>query len=290
MFDNAVQFIIRAMSDQEDNLQHQQQLQVLLAALAEFLKGIVLELRPKFLMDGNSMMALMKCNVSDRFPRPVAQTIHRTIFSCILLSWRNVAHQEQPRRIALAEEYVRQISQPILVASASNLPEAITNLDIFQDILEFFVNENSFAKQILVQSLRPITEKTFCIFKTFHIQDIRVLERILSFFHSLLRTLQTQLSADVVKELILVFIERCKKAQAAAINAMVLNYLLKIFLNIIKQHTHSSFVLLADIVKLSVQEVAPILFSSPTDESLLHLYAVFDAILQVILRHLVAKI
>lgn len=179
--------------------------------------------------------------------------------------------------MGLADQYVRHIGRAVL--SFANGEACLGDLAIFQDILDFFAAENSFAKQILVQALRPITEKTFCIFKTFHIQDTSNLESVLAFFHSLLACLQTQLTVDEIKELVLVFIEHCK-AKTSATSNLVFNYLLRIFLNVVKQHTHSSFVLLPDLVKLSVDEVATMLFKSPSDESILHLYAVFDAILQ----------
>lgn len=279
VFDNAVQYLMHA-------IEHKHSIEgnkTLLAALAEFLKGIIVEFRPKVLMfEGKSIIQLMKCTSLVILDKRIAQTLYRTIFSCLLLSFRNASQQEQPKRILMAEEYVRLVGHEFLSGeqiAPGQHKDTLEILEIFEDILTFFSNENSFSKSILVQSLRPITEKTFCIFKNFTAfpESEKNLEQILRFFHALLRTLQTQLSIDVIKELILAFIENCKKCQC---QPLILNYLLKTFLNIVKQHTHSSFVLLSDIVKLSVEEVAPLLFQNPTDESVLHLYAVFDAILQ----------
>lgn len=63
VFDNAVHFILQRVHD-SGGIHVQRHL---LAALAEFLRGIVVELRQKFLMDGRSIVELMKADFNGKF-------------------------------------------------------------------------------------------------------------------------------------------------------------------------------------------------------------------------------
>lgn len=247
------------------------------------------------MMDGKSIHALMRIDLS-RFSNDTFTVIQTLIFSCLVLTWRNDTNQEQSRRIATLTDYVQSLGRVILTLgdnhSLSGHCDAITAeklfhaVAIFQTILDTFHEESSFSKQVLAQSMKTITEKMLCVFKSFHGLSGAQLRAVLGYFNSLVMALQIQLNAAVIKELIVLFIENCKRDQPNTSRLMILDYLLKIFLNILRQHSQSSSVLLPDIIKVVIDEVAPLLFVSYSGGSaecfdvILSLYAVFDVVLQ----------
>lgn len=292
LYDNAAQFLMK-MSQVPLN----DALEMLTTAIASFLKDIIIRLRVKYLMDGKSIHALMRTDFS-RLNNDAFTVIQMLIFNCLVLAWRNESNQEQQRRIALTNDYVQFFGSAIL-AIDSNLGQQISapvaiekilqTITVFQKILDTFRDESSFSKQILVQSFKPITEKVFCIFKSSFqnlSNDLTGLKTVLNYFNSLIMTLHMQLNVAVIKELVLIFIENCKREQLSTNRLLILDYLLKIFLNVLRQHTQSSTTLLPDILKVVIGEVAPLLFVSYSTGSvecfdvILSLYAVFDVVLQ----------
>lgn len=228
--------------------------------------------------------------------RVASQNVYKALFNCLVLQWRGVSAEEQniQHRTAIAQEYVLflgcdilKIDERVVVSSLdeSTLRAITHGLFVFQDILEYYEDSNSFTKSILTNALRPVIEKAVFLFNVFHHQNSKVIEHILNFFNSLIKTLQTQLGASAIKELLLLFIESCKKEQLEQAQLQWIDKLLHIFLVIIKQHGNSSAALIPDILNLTLEQVAPLVFNLDANyteniDVIMSLYALFDGILQ----------
>lgn len=241
------------------------------------------------------MPILMKTDLH-ALERAASQNVYKALFNCLVLQWRGVSAEEQniQHRTAIVQEYVLFLGCDILKLDESFevtsfdllVQEQIMHcLFVFQDILEYYEDANSFTKSILTNALRPIIEKAVFLFNVFHHRHLRIIENILSFFNSLIKTLQTQLGASAIKELLLLFLDSCKKDQLERDQLRWINKLLHIFLVIIKQHGNSSATLIPDILNLTLEQVAPLVFNldnnySETVDVIMSLYALFDGILQ----------
>uniref|UniRef100_A0A336MAF9 CSON012831 protein n=1 Tax=Culicoides sonorensis TaxID=179676 RepID=A0A336MAF9_CULSO len=270
---------------------------ILTTAIGTFLLNITSNLRPKYLLESNFIPILMKTNLSS-LEKSASQNIYKALFNCLVLQWRGVSAEDQniQHRTAITQEFVLFLGCDILkinesmLVPGSSLPDstikAITNnLFVFQDILEYYEDSNSFTKSILTNALRPVIEKAVFLFNVFHHQNPKVIEQILNFFNSLIKTLQTQLGASAIKELLLLFIESCKKEQLEQAQLRWIDKLLHIFLVIIKQHGNSSAALIPDILNLTLEQVAPLVFNLDINyteniDVIMSLYALFDGILQ----------
>lgn len=257
-----------------------------------FLLNITSNLRPKYLLESQFIPILMKTDLQS-LERVASQNVYKALFNCLVLQWRGVSAEEQniQHRTAIAQEYVLflgcdilKIDESVVVSSLDEATlRAITHcLFVFQDILEYYEDSNSFTKSILTNALRPVIEKAVFLF---HHQNPKVIEHILNFFNSLIKTLQTQLGASAIKELLLLFIESCKKEQLEQAQLRWIDKLLHIFLVIIKQHGNSSAALIPDILNLTLEQVAPLVFTLNSNyteniDVIMSLYALFDGILQ----------
>lgn len=126
------------------------------------------------------------------------------------------AEQELEKRTFLLQEYIHSLSRDLLnidhTLSSDGQQEKITKvvivtLPMLKDIADFHRESNSSVKQMIAAAYRPIIAKSLLIFNQNGSNVEEVANYILNFSLSVIQTLQIQLGATSVREMLDLFVE-----------------------------------------------------------------------------------
>lgn len=196
-----------------------QEPRILTLAAAQLILSISSQCRPKYMLDCTNIKQLMQNSTNLSYLDRHAETLTRNaIINCFVLPWPNCmpAEQELEKRTFLLQEYIHSLSRDLLnidhTLSSDGQQEKITKvvivtLPMLKDIADFHRESNSSVKQMIAAAYRPIIAKSLLIFNQNGSNVEEVANYILNFSLSVIQTLQIQLGATSVREMLDLFVE-----------------------------------------------------------------------------------
>jgi hypothetical protein len=266
---------------------------------ARVLYTITSELRPKFIIENTHVQALATADLF-RLEEPVKMLVYKIMFNLFILPWDDTAgrpiDQQYPHRQKLLEDYVNMALAPSLVHfDTSTLPERQnevlnamqTVLPTVSKILDHYQGATSQTKMMLKQATRVVVERCVDVYRTIGTQNPEISEAVLSFFLSVVRTLQLQLGAAAIRDYLGLFFAGTSNscANSGIVGLRSLELLLKIELVIIEQPGTATMALIPEMLTIALEQIMPLIRSDDKNQLCeytdltMAAYLLFDGIL-----------
>lgn len=139
---------------------------------AQLLLSITGITRPKYALDSTSMQQLIQAGHNlHHMDKHAVMCVHQTIVNCFVLPWPYVTNADQDfeRRGHMLQEYIAVLAQDLLRldhTAASGQQDKIvkvttTVLPVLKDVLDYFKEQNSSVKMMLLAAYRVRNKRKF---------------------------------------------------------------------------------------------------------------------------------
>ncbi|XP_037936402.1 exportin-6 [Teleopsis dalmanni] len=263
---------------------------IIYMAASQLLLCLTTVIRPKTLLEIPTIINIMQAGSKlTHLPRQVIANIYISLISYLVLPWKEVNDQQQdfPRRCALLQEYVQCLAQYFLeleINTESKISSiTLSSLSIFSIVIEYFQDCNNISKDMLATAFKPLITKALIIYNNFGTTCNAVAISVAEFSLSTLRTLQTQLGTQFIKDMITLFIGVSSREHSNISRLVVVEKILQMFQLIVEQHGNGSMSMMPSILDFTIEHILPLIQheNNVTDNSDISstVYNLFNSIL-----------
>jgi hypothetical protein len=195
-----------------------------------------------------------------------------------ILPWNGVAVQDQhlAHRQKLLDDYINKTLASTLVKfdmKTIEMPGVQTQLlsiiaevlPVLTEILDHYQEHTSHTKNMLANAIKLVVKCCLEIYQKVGSQNAEIAENLLTFFLSVIRTLQLQLGTQAIREYLGLFLQITTTSLNSAPGGMVglrsLETLLKMLLVVVEQPGTATMSLIPDMLEVTLGQVIPLINS-----------------------------